>query len=122
MTNLLEKIQKGMKVLDQDAHEIGTVDFVKFGDEDPDTPVAETAGANPLDETQPSLAVTMLEVFQPDELPEELRARLIREGFVRMEAPGLFHAERYVLPEQIQAVNEDEVRLNVSKSELIKRS
>jgi hypothetical protein len=122
MTNLLEKIHKGMKVLDQEAHEIGTVDFVKFGEEDPDKPGVEAAGVDPLDDTQPSLAVTLMDVFRPDEIPDELRDRLIREGFVRMEAPGLFHADRYVLPEQIQAVNEDEVRLNVSKSELIKRS
>src|SRR5687767_14083000 len=109
MTNLLEQIHKGMKVLDQEASEIGTVDFVRLGDENPDTPETDTAGVGTLEDTQPSLVTAMAEVFQPDEIAVELRERLLREGFLRMNAAGLFHADRYVLPEQIQAVNEDEV-------------
>src|SRR5436190_787747 len=124
MNTLLQKIQMGMRVFDRDQNDLGTVDYVKFGDEDPNKPGAETASVNPVQrDPKESLIGNLLDVFSPDDIPEELQARLLREGFVRIESPGLFHADRYVLPEQVQSVSvsEGEVRLNVTKAALVKR-
>ena len=35
-----------------------------------------------------------------DQLPEELRRRLLHDGFIRVDADGLFAADRYVTPDQ----------------------
>jgi hypothetical protein len=123
MTTILENIKTGMRVFDQADNEIGTVDYVKLSDEDPTQPGVETRTVQPIQgDSHDSLVENMLDVFNPDDIPEELRERLLREGFVRVESDGLFHADRYILPNQIQSVNDDEVRLNVMKAALIKRS
>jgi hypothetical protein len=120
MQNVLGDIRKGMKVFDSTRAEIGTVDWVKFGDDDPSTPEVEAAApaADPHPET---LIDSLAEVFSPDEMPEEIRERLLQQGFVRIDANGLFSADRYVTPDQIQGVSSEGLLLNVSKSELMKR-
>ncbi|MHA6692941.1 hypothetical protein [Devosia sp. A449] len=123
MDKILEDIRKDMAVYDQSRHEIGVVDFVRFGDEDPDSPGPETAGPNPIDENKRgSFIENLLDVFGPDDLPEVLRARLVRSGFVRIDGEGLFSADRYIMPDQIQSVAGGKVTLKVDKSDLMKRS
>ena len=52
-------------------------------------------------------------------LPEEVRERLLLEGFVRIDARGLLEPDRYALTDQVLSVSEDRVVLNVTKAELI---
>lgn len=121
MHHPLEQVRKGMKVFDAANHEIGKVEWVKFSDEDPGTPEAEVAGVNPIDEEKPhSLMEDLAEAFHPDDLPHEVRERLLLEGFIRMDAEGLFNADRYVLPDQIASVSGDGVKLKVKKEDLVK--
>ena len=62
------------------------------------------------------------EVFDPvDELEEDMRARLWRSGFVRVEGPGLMAEDRYVLPDEIASVSGDRVDLNITKDDMIRR-
>ena len=61
------------------------------------------------------------EAFAPYDMPEELRDRLLSEGYIRLDTKGLFAADRYILPEQIASSVGDELMLNVSKDELMKR-
>ena len=63
----------------------------------------------------------MAEALAPDEMPEEMRDRLLQEGFVRIDSNGLFSADRYVTPDQIQGVSSDGLLLRVTKAELVKR-
>ena len=122
MQNFLERVESGMRVYDRTGEEIGKVEWVKFTDEDPTTPDAETVQVSENErDHRDSIIGNIADVFRPDELPEALRNRLLREGFVRIDADGLFAADRYVLPDQIQSVTHDGLRLNVSKDELIKR-
>lgn len=122
MQNFLERVESGMRVYDRTGEEIGKVESVKFTDEDPTTPDAETVQVSENErDHRDSIIGNIADVFRPDELPEALRNRLLREGFVRIDADGLFAADRYVLPDQIQSVTHDGLRLNVSKDELIKR-
>jgi hypothetical protein len=120
MSSLLEQIREGMKVYDRSQAEIGRVEVVKFSDEDPDTPEPEVVDVNPIErQKRQTLLDIIAALFRDDALPEELRERLLREGFVRVDATGLLQPDRYVLPDQIASVSGDRVMLKVDKAELI---
>lgn len=116
----LRDVEQGMRVFDRERHEIGKVEWVQFGDDSPETPEVEANG--PADQRDDD---TLLDViarsFRTDDLPEEVRARLLHQGFVRIDADGLFAADRYVMPEQINSVSGDRLMLNVTRDELMKR-
>ena len=120
MQNVLENVREGMKVLDNRNHEIGTVQWVKLVDEDPTTGEPVEAGLD-AEPDQHNLITDIAAAFSGDDLPEVMRDRLLHDGFIRMDAAGLFNADRYVLPDQIATVSGDSVVLKVSKDELIKR-
>jgi hypothetical protein len=120
-TTTLRFIEEGMRVFDRERHEIGKVEWVQFGDDDPETPEVEATGLSDMGDRNDTLIKNMAEAFRPDDLPDELRERLLHQGFVRIDADGLFAADRYVTPEQIDSVSPDGLMLNVSKDELVKR-
>ena len=119
-TNFLARVHEGMKVFDSAHHEIGKVDRVQMSDDDPATRETEAATAGDLRMRKRGFIDDIAEVFNPDELPEDVRNRLLQKGFVRIDANGLFAADRYVTPDQILSVSGDELTLNVSKDELLK--
>lgn len=122
MHALPQELHKGMKVYDSTDARIGTVEDFKFTDEDPATPGAETVDVNPI-ERQPDndLVHAIARAFSPDDnLSDELKDRLIRKGFVRIDGEGLFAADRYITPDQIASVRDDRLVLTVAKSELMK--
>jgi hypothetical protein len=118
--NFLSRVQEGMKVFDRQQHEIGTVERVKMGEDDPSTPEVEAASP-PVEPRTDSLITNFAEAFATDELPEAVQARLVQNGFIRLDAKGLFAADRYVTPDQIMSVSGDAVTLKVSKDELVKK-
>ena len=117
----LRSIAEGMKVFDRERHEIGKVEYVQFGDDNPATPEVEAAAPNTLDDRRSTLVDAIADAFGDDDLPEEIREKLLMQGFVRIDAKGLFAADRYVTPEQIASVSGDGLMLNVSKDELVKQ-
>jgi hypothetical protein len=121
-TNYLEQVQEGMRVFDRLHHEIGTVDYVKMSDDDPSTPEVEAAEPDRMPERRETFLDAVADVFRSDDLPEEIRDRLLQQGFVRIESAGLFAADRYVTPDQIVSVSGDALTLNVSQDELMKRN
>ena len=96
----IEKVYEGMKVVDVNGEEVGTVEFVKLGDpravslrgEDPDV--------------------------MPD-VPRPFAARLMLTGYLKVDRKGLFAHDAYVSATEIDAVEDDTVRLNVSKDMLL---
>ena len=118
--NLLRDIRDGMDVYDRDQHKIGTVEWVKFGDDDPSTPEVEAVTSSEPPRRD-SLIDNLAEAFAPDQIPEPLRQKLLQQGFVRLDTSGLFASDRYILPDQILSVSDNRVTLNVSKDELVKR-
>ena len=118
--NFLAQVHEGMKVYDRMHNEIGTVDYVQMSDDNPATEEVEAATPGNLRERDDSLIDNIAEAFKPDELPEEVRERLLQEGFIRIDSAGLFAADRYVAADQIMSVSGDELTLKVSKDELIK--
>ena len=123
MNNLLSKVHKGMKVYDQAQNEIGKVEYVQFGDEDPLKPGPETATVSRAQRNQEyTLVHDIANAFQTDDLPDTLKERLMRYGFIRLDASGLFNADRYIFPNQIKSVDGNRVTLNVGKAELVQRT
>ena len=122
MEQLPEQIQIGMKVFDSERREIGRVDGLKY----PENAVApgvepatvDAADAGPDDN---ALVDAVAEAFGREEVPEPLRSQLLRDGYVHLDAKGLFARDRYILPEQIASVSGDQVLLNVDKGDLMKR-
>ena len=115
----LRFVEQGMRVFDREHHEIGKVEWVQFGDDDPDTLEVEASGPR-RDRDDVNLFDVIAKAFTSDNVPDELRDRLVHQGFVRIDADGLFQADRYVMPEQIDSVSGDEVTLNVTREQLIK--
>jgi len=121
MQDFLRTIHHGMKVVDARNHHIGTVDWVQFGADDPSTPELEAHSIEGMEPREPhSLIDDLAEAFRVDKVPEVIHERLMMEGFVRLDADGLFSADRYILPEQISGVSGDTLTLNVDKAELMK--
>ncbi|MCT7374202.1 DUF2171 domain-containing protein [Chelativorans salis] len=121
MENVLQQIRKGMRVYDSQGEEIGTVDWVRMSDEDPTTPEAETVTGDTNVSRNGTLTDLIWNAFRTDEVPEPLQSRLLREGFVRIDAKSLFAADRYVMPDQISSVANDHVTLKVPREALIRR-
>ena len=117
----LRFVEQGMRVFDREHHEIGKVEWVQFGDDDPETPEVEASGLGDMRERSDTLIDNIAEAFRPDDLPDEVKEKLLHQGFVRIDAAGLFAADRYVTPDQIESVSGDGLMLNVSRDELLKR-
>ena len=115
----LESVTEGMKVYDSSNHEIGKVDYVKLVETDA-TGQPLTSDVEEHDDRPDSLMENLAEAFATDEVPEVIQKRLLHDGFVRMDADGIFAADRYILPEQISSVAGDRIVLKVKKSELQK--
>lgn len=123
-TRIPQRIGEGMPVYDREGEAIGVVHVVYLGgasDEaiervlHPETGSADQAGASDWS------------VFDADQVPAELRAHLMQQGFIAVEGPGLSGVKRYLGPEQIEGVFtqeleggiNDAVRLKVARSELL---
>lgn len=120
--DVLRNVREGMKVVDAAHNEIGKVDYVRFGNDDPSTPEIEAGSIEGVeDDSDRGLIDDIAAAFRDDQLPEEMRERLLMQGFVRIDADGLFASDRYVLADQIGGVSGDELMLNVSKDQLLKR-
>lgn len=120
--DVLRNVREGMKVVDSRHKEIGKVEFVQFGNDDPSTPEFEAETVEGMEDGRsPGLLDTVAEAFRTDELAPEVQERLLMQGFVRIDADGLFSADRYVLPDQIGGISGDELVLTVAKDDLMKR-
>lgn len=123
--SILSLIREGMAVYDVRDNHIGRVDFVHFGAASETQqelglgPATNTRADNP-DMRSDSIIDNIAEAFHPDEVPQELQEKLLVNGYVRLDA-GMFARDRFVLPDQIVAVNGDKVQLSVNKDQLVKR-
>lgn len=121
MRTIPNSVQDGMTVYDRGMNAIGVIETFRVGDDDPALPGAEAAGVSPiLEQDQNSLTSILADIFSPDDgLPREIQEKALREGFIRLDADGLFARDRYIFPEQIDRVTAEGVVLNVEKSDLL---
>ena len=115
-------VHEGMKVVDNAMQPIGTVEMFRSTDEVPDQPGIDAAGVSPvLEDERNNLTALLADLFGPDdELPREMQEKALREGFVRLDADGLFAADRYIFPEHIDRVEGERLVLRVGRDDLLK--
>jgi hypothetical protein len=125
----LARVREGMKVFDSEDKEIGTVDFIRYGEANEESLKRGGGPAGTSDERM-SEEEDILDDFAfggsgtPEDVKESelIRARMLRSGYIRINTSGLFTADRYILPENIASVAEDSIKLNVPGDKLLKRS
>ncbi|WP_119071654.1 hypothetical protein [Aggregatilinea lenta] len=117
-TTMLESIHEGMDVYDAENNKIGTVDYIQFGDDDPSTPKVEAATARDPNAGDKTFIDDVAEALTsgPD-LPEAIRAQLLREGYIKIDS-GLLRSDRYAVLSQVSSVSNDRVTLNTRRDEL----
>lgn len=120
-SELLRQVHEGMTVYDAEDDEIGEVEEVYLGavSQESELDVEPATVSRPYIPGEGSLLDLIAEVFDAEDMPEEVAERLLRSGFIRVESSSLFGPDRYVTPDQIASVSGDSVRLRVSGSELI---
>jgi len=98
----ISQVVEGMRVFDAAGKEIGKVKFVKFGD-----PEATTTQGEETDNGEPRIA-------------GELRERLLRLGFVKVDRKGFFKSDGYVAADEIDRVQDGAVHLTVTDEGMLK--
>ena len=111
------RVHEGMHVVDSSGEDIGRVEAVSMGD-----PQASTTAGNE-ERGRPGAIGIVAEAFggerEPD-VPEPLRSRLVREGYIKVDGPNLLDTDRYVPSDYVRDVSEDRVQLSVPKERLSK--
>ncbi|HEX4299149.1 MAG TPA: hypothetical protein VHZ56_14105 [Devosia sp.] len=122
MDTLPQNIRVGMTVYDSRHKSIGKIDDFKFSENEtePDVEPADIDGTDRRG--REGIIASIAEAFGGETLPEALRDRLLREGYIRLDTKGLLARDRFILPDQIASTAGDEVVLNVDKDALIKRA
>ena len=113
----MTRVQEGMRVVDAAGEDLGKVEYLQMGD-----PEAVTTEGN--DHRPDGLVGRVLERALPDEsepdVPDPLRTKLQRTGYVKIGGHGIGGKARYVSSERVSEVSDDTVRLSVRKSDLAK--
>ncbi len=115
---LPQRISEGMIVYDSADELVGTVQVVYFGG------ASEEAVQRAL---QSEPGENNVSPFAADNLPKELAAQLMSQGYILVEGSNLTGATRYIRPEQIEGVFPEEiegvvtdvVQLRVTRNELL---
>jgi hypothetical protein len=106
-----------MHVIDATGAEVGRVEIVRMGDAD--TVTTEGNEGRPTD-----LIGAIGEAILPDErepdVPEPLRSRLLRSGYIKVDGPDILDTDRYVSSEHVREVSGERVQLSVRKEDLAK--
>jgi len=111
----LEDVHRGMTVLDVNGDNVGKVDQVKMGD-----PQAVTTRGQELDTEAGWMDVLARSVGGGGlDVPPERAQRLVRVGFMKVDARGWFNSDLYVEPQQIAGVVGEEVHLRVHRDDLL---
>ena len=124
--SILNQIRQGMSVYDVRDNHIGSVSFVHFGAASETQhelgvgPATATSADSPI-VGRDTLIGSIAEVFDPNDMPEQLQQKLLLSGYIRLDTAGLFAADRYITPDQIASVADDKVQLSVSRDQLVKR-
>ncbi len=111
-------IKEGMEVIDVNDKSLGHVDYVRFGDDNPRDDYHTETATEPDETPAEEIAESVADAFVGrDDIPDELRQRLLRYGYLRLDG-GLLHSDRFVTPDQVARVDEH-VHLNVAGDDLL---
>ena len=121
---IMTQIYEGMSVYDGAGEKVGTVKDVYLGAV---SEAQDERGLGPATVSTPgqqdtSLIDGFLKAFaSPQPVPEPVRQRLLRHGFIRINTAGILTSDRYAMPDQIERVSDDRVFLRVPYEALVKR-
>lgn len=107
------RIDDGMRVLDSNGEEVGTVLTTKMGDPEAVTPAGQRMPGDLVDTVVDSFAGA-----EPDVHPQRA-AQLLRTGYIKIDAKGWFARNLYAGAEEIDRVDDAGVRLAVPRSRLV---
>jgi uncharacterized protein YrrD len=111
----IKEVMEGMRVLDASGEELGKVEIVKIGD-----PEAVTVGADMPREG--GIIEDIAEAFggvEEPAVPEPLRSRFLRSGYIKIDGKGWIDTDRYVSAEHIAGVTGDTVTLTLPKDQIL---
>ncbi|MCK0116281.1 hypothetical protein BCE75_10322 [Isoptericola sp. CG 20/1183] len=110
----IRHVTEGMRVVDVEGETVGKVEAVRMGDAG-----ATTSSGQGMDSGADDPLSLLADAFGAGtQLDEHTQERLLRIGFLRVDAKGVFTGDRYVEADQIADVVDDEVRLSVPKDRL----
>jgi len=112
----LNAVQTGMHVIDARGEDVGQVDQIHMGDADAVT----TAGNEDRSPTLLDRAAEALGAEAEPDVPEPLRSRLVREGYLKLDSSRLLEADRYVPADYVRGVSDGKVQLSVRREELLR--
>ena len=118
---LIERVTEGMTVVDLGGEKVGKVEYVQFGDPQAITTAGnedQAGDAGPLGVLGRAIGGG---AGEPD-VPEPARSQLLRQGFLKVDGPGLTDTDRYVRSDLIDKVAEDTVTIRVGKDQLPRES
>jgi hypothetical protein len=113
--DLIARVHDGMRVIDASGEDIGKVRLVRMGD-----PEAASVRGQEMSTGANWLADLGEVLVGGDDVPETLRHRLVRVGFIQIDATGWFNSDLAAGAFQIAGVETDTVLLNVNKDQLVK--
>jgi len=122
LRDALMDIKQGMIVVDPNHNEIGEITTVMFGDEDETQPGPETATDTkaPVGVTPKWVDDVITSMSLDTPIPEELKQRLHREGFIKVHQTGGFaNKDYFITKSQIINVTDGKVIVNTTESRLM---
>ena len=98
----MKEVREGMRVVDADGNELGTIEEFKMGN-----PEAVTAEGQAPDQNE-GLFSGLIKAFTggPD-VPQERAERLLRIGYVKIDNKGAFAGDSYIAADQVDRVTDD---------------
>ncbi|HEY9527802.1 MAG TPA: PRC-barrel domain-containing protein [Anaerolineales bacterium] len=120
-----QRIGEGMPVYDRDGEAVGTVKTVYLGGASDE---AIERALNPEQAPPTPAGETVSTAFEADDIPRELRARFMKQGYLVVEGPDITGTRGYLGPEQIEGLFtqeleggtiRDAVRLRLTRGELL---
>ena len=121
---LPQRASEGMIVYDRDGQLVGTVKTVYLGGASDE---AIQRALNPEKAPPTPAGEIVSTAFEIDDIPKELRARFMKQGYMVVEGPELTGMRGYLGPEHVEGVFSQEidgaftdvVRLRVTRDELL---
>jgi hypothetical protein len=120
-----QRISEGMSVYDRDGEPVGIVKTVYLGGASDE---AIERALNPEQAPPTPAGETVSTAFEADDIPKELRARFMKQGYIVVEGADITGLRGYLGPEQIEGMFtqeledgtiSDAVRLRVSRADLL---
>jgi hypothetical protein len=114
-----QRIYEGMPVYDREGVVLGAVQVMYFGGASEEA-IQRMLKSDKADADDSS-------GFDADNVPKEMRARFMQQGYIVIDGPDLTGVQRYIGPEQIEGVFPQDVegkiteavRLRVTRDELL---